>query len=96
MNLKKGFLDWGTNKGSSCFLLIFSQCGANGRKPIRRFGPSFQLEASVFWFQNESSCIVPRLELKTQPRRRIFSRVRPFYEQAVSDLDRSMHKSQWA
>ncbi len=27
---------------------------------------------------------------------RIFSRVRPFYEQAVSDLDRSMHRSLWS
>jgi hypothetical protein len=25
----------------------------------------------------------------------IFSRVRPFYERAVSDLDRSMHRSVW-
>jgi hypothetical protein len=29
------------------------------------------------------------------PRGRIFSRVRPFYEWAVSDLDRSMHRSLW-
>ncbi len=28
-------------------------------------------------------------------RGRIFSRVRPFYEQAVSDLDRSLHISLW-
>jgi hypothetical protein len=26
---------------------------------------------------------------------RIFSRVRPFYEWAVSNLDRSMHRSLW-
>jgi len=29
-------------------------------------------------------------------RGRIFSRVRPFYEQAMCDLDRSMHRSLWA
>ncbi len=28
-------------------------------------------------------------------RDRIFSRVRPFYERAVSELDRSMHRSLW-
>jgi len=28
-------------------------------------------------------------------RGRILSRVRPFYERAVSDLDRSMHRSLW-
>jgi hypothetical protein len=28
-------------------------------------------------------------------RGRIFSRLRPFYERAVSDLDRSMHRSLW-
>jgi hypothetical protein len=28
-------------------------------------------------------------------RGRIFSHVRPFYERAVSDLDRSMHRSLW-
>ncbi len=28
-------------------------------------------------------------------RGRIFSRVRPFNERAVSDLDRSMHRSLW-
>ncbi len=28
-------------------------------------------------------------------RGRIFSHVRPFYEQAVSNLDRSMHRSLW-
>jgi hypothetical protein len=73
MNLKKGFLDWGTKKGSFCFLLIFSKWGANGREPIRRFGPSFQLEGCVFWFQSGSLFIQSRLELKTQPRGRIFS-----------------------
>ena len=31
----------------------------------------------------------------TCPRGCIFSRVRPFYERAVSDLDRSMHRSLW-
>ncbi len=29
-------------------------------------------------------------------RARIFSRVRPFYERGVSDLDCSMHRSVWA
>jgi hypothetical protein len=29
------------------------------------------------------------------PGGRIFSRVRPFYEQAVSDLEWSMHRSLW-
>jgi hypothetical protein len=29
-------------------------------------------------------------------RGRIFSCVRPFYERAVSNLDRSIHRSQWA
>ncbi len=33
---------------------------------------------------------------RTHSRGRIFSRVRPFYERAVSDLDRSMHRSLWA
>ncbi len=28
-------------------------------------------------------------------RGRIFSHVRPFYERAVSNLDRSMHRFQW-
>jgi hypothetical protein len=28
-------------------------------------------------------------------RGRIFSHVRPFYERAVSNLDRSMHRSLW-
>jgi hypothetical protein len=28
-------------------------------------------------------------------RGRIFSRVQPFYERAVSNLDRSMHRSLW-
>ncbi len=32
---------------------------------------------------------------KKSTRGHIFSRVRPFYEQAVSDLDRSMHRSLW-
>jgi len=30
-----------------------------------------------------------------QTRGHIFSCVRPLYEQAVSDLDRSMHRSLW-
>ncbi len=29
-------------------------------------------------------------------RGRIYSRVRPFYEQAVSNLERSLHRSLWA
>jgi len=30
-----------------------------------------------------------------ESRGRIFSSVRPFYERAVSDQDRSMHRSLW-
>jgi hypothetical protein len=33
---------------------------------------------------------------KTESRDHIFSCVGPFYDQVVSDLDRSMHRSQWA
>ncbi len=35
-------------------------------------------------------------KLGKQSRGHIFSRVRPFYERALSDLDRSMHRSLWA
>jgi hypothetical protein len=39
---------------------------------------------------------VINLENKILSRGRIYSHVRPFHERAVSDLDRSMHRSLWA
>jgi hypothetical protein len=37
--------------------------------------------------------VVVNDDLRVQHKDRIFSSVRPFYEQAVSDLYRSMHRS---
>jgi len=45
-----------------------------------------------FWQHINICCLLNNI---IATRGRIFSRVRPFYEQAVSDLDRSMHRSLW-
>ncbi len=42
----------------------------------------------------EVNCTEPSPSLRV-PWVHIFSHVRPFYERAVSDLDRSMHRSLW-
>jgi hypothetical protein len=39
--------------------------------------------------------VLIKIAFLEQERGRIFSRVRPFYERAVSNLDRSMHRSLW-
>jgi len=41
------------------------------------------------------SVSIPCTILAFRFRGRIFSRVQPFYEQAVSNLDRPMHRSLW-
>ncbi len=52
----------------------------------------FSLQARVF---ATGKLFQPSLVFVGEARGRIFSPVRPFYDQAVSDPDRSMHISLW-
>jgi hypothetical protein len=49
-----------------------------------------EFSLSLIFYQNKIECLLMKVFWD-----RIFSCAWPFYEQAVSDLDRSMHRSLW-